>query len=130
MQNPELIILPVLFLSLFGMVFGISYMRNKENMALIDKGINPRLHRAKLTPRPFISLKFGLLMAGVGLGLLLAFFADQNLVNHRVIGYDGHPYYRDYPQIYLSLIGLFGGLGLVISYLIEKKYWMDEKPLE
>ena len=127
MIHPELIIAPVFFLSFFGMIFGIVYMRNKENMALIDKGFNPRNSDYKMTPKPFISLKFGLLLVGVGLGLLLAFLADQHIVDHKAIDYEGHPYYRDYPQVYLSLIGLFGGLGLVMSYVIERKHWLDKK---
>lgn len=123
MQNPELIIMPIFFLSFFGMIFGIYYMRNKENMALIDKGINPR--DQKMLPKPFFSLKLGLLLAGAGLGLLLAFLIDHNVVNHKMIDSEGHAYDRDFPQLYMSLIGLFGGLGLVISYLIEKKHWLD-----
>lgn len=122
MTDPGLIIAPIFFLSLFGMIFGIVYMRNKENMALIDRGINPRTGRKSL-PRSFFSLKIGLLLAGAGLGLMLALFADQHLINHKVMDYDGHPYYRDYPQIYLALIGMCGGLGLVISYIIERKEW-------
>lgn len=126
MHNPELIIAPVFFISFFGMIFGIYYMRNKENMALIDKGINPRAGR--VTPRPFISLKFGLLLTGAGLGLLLAFLLDQTVINHRAVLPSGEVYQQDFPQLYLSMIGLFGGLGLVISYLIERKDWIDRQP--
>ncbi|WP_205685610.1 DUF6249 domain-containing protein [Flavipsychrobacter stenotrophus] len=124
-MGSEMLIAPVFFLSFFGMIFGIVYMRNKENMAMIDRGINPRTPKIA-SPRPFLSLKFGLLLCGVGLGLFLAFLVDELMMKHNVM-VGGEMDYREYPQIYFAMIGLFGGLGLVISYLIEKRDWMDKK---
>lgn len=126
MHDPGIIIAPIFFLSLFGMIFGITYVRNRENMALIEKGINPRVARP-MTPKPFLSLKFGLLLCGIGMGLLFAFLIDQTVLNHKMLRCDGTSYYKEFPQIYFSMITLFGGLGLVISYLIEKKDWLDKK---
>ena len=54
----------------FAMIFGIVYLRTRENMAMIEKGMNPK--RYANLPAPFRSLKFGLLLAGAGIGLLLA----------------------------------------------------------
>jgi hypothetical protein len=47
------------------------------NLAMVEKGMNPKdkLNR----PAPFRSLKWGLLLLGAGLGLLIAFFVDMNL---------------------------------------------------
>ena len=89
-------------------IFGIYYLRNKENMALIDRGINPREGFKKFGSLTY--LKYGLLLIGGGLGLLSAYFIDEGLG----IG-------EERPAIYFSLIGIFGGLGLIISYFIEKK---------
>lgn len=124
-MQSELLIAPIFFLSFFGMIFGIVYIRNKENMAMIDRGINPRIPRMA-SPRPFTSLKFGLLLCGVGLGLFLAFLVDELMMKHNVM-VNGEMDYREYPQIYFAMIGLFGGLGLVISYIIEKRDWLDKK---
>lgn len=106
------------FLTFFGMIFGIFYFRNRENMAMIERGMNPR--SIQVAPKPFISLKYGLLLCGVGLGLFLAFLLNEYMTNHGAAE-------RVFPQIYCSLIALFGGLGLVLSYRIEKKEWLDKK---
>jgi len=49
-------------------IFGIRYMRNKENMAMIEKGLDPNLKPEKPRPAPFRNLKWGLLLVGAGLG--------------------------------------------------------------
>ena len=65
------------FIGAFAMIFGIRHLSNKEKMAMIERGIDPWLRKA--TPRPFISLKFGLLMVGLGLGLLVALFTTRGI---------------------------------------------------
>lgn len=119
-MGPEVIVATLVPLTLFGLIFGIVYIRNKENMALIEKGINPRITDPR--PRHFVSLKWGLLMAGAGMGLLIAYFIDIN-TNHWVMTAAGKEYQGDNPAIYFSLIAIGGGLGLVLSYFIEKKHW-------
>jgi len=112
------------FLAFFAMVLGIFYLRSRENMAMIEKGMNPR-QAARSIPRPFISLKYGLLLTGMGLGLFIARMIDVS-TRHKIITSSGDFYYEDNPAIYFALIGLGGGLGLVISYLIEKKHLIDK----
>ena len=129
-MGSELLIVPVFFLSFFGMIFGIVYIRNRENMALIEKGFNPRQNRPAFTPKPFLSLKYGLLLCGVGIGLLLAFLVDEMMLNHKAVLPGGGIYEKEFPQIYFALIGIFGGLGLILSYFIEKKQWLDKKKEE
>lgn len=123
-MGPEVIIATLVPLSFFALVFGIVYMRNKENMALIERGINPRTGDPR--PKHFVNLKWGLLLAGAGLGLLFAFFIDQNTA-HWVMTAAGKEYKGDNPAVYFSLIALGGGLGLIISYFIEKKHWADKE---
>ncbi len=65
---------------MFAMIFGIVYIKSRENMALIEKGINPRQTRYR--PRPFVNLKWGLLLVGCGLGLLSAFIIDSMMPDH------------------------------------------------
>ena len=80
----------VIMTGMFAMIFGIVYIRSRENMALIEKGLNPR--NIKATPKPFISLKYGLLMIGAGLGLISAYFIDQNM-SHKGFLPNGEVYY-------------------------------------
>lgn len=89
------------------MIFGIVYLKTKENMAMLERGMNPK--RYANLPAPFRSLKTGLLLLGAGIGLLLAFFISHNLSG------------RDHEAIYFSLIAIGGGLGLIGSYALEKK---------
>ena len=112
---------------MFAMIFGIAYLRNRENMALIERGMNPRTKDTR--PRPFLNLKWGLLLIGSGAGLLLAYIIDSVLLGaHVVITHASiHSSDSDSPAIYFALIGIGGGLGLFYSYKIEKKEWLDKK---
>jgi uncharacterized protein DUF6249 len=109
---------------MFALIFGIVYIRSRENMALIERGMNPR--NATTGPRPFVYLKYGLLLVGSGFGLLAAYFIDCN-VSHTAVTPGGQVYYKENPAIYFALIAIGGGLGLIVSFLIEKKYWLDRK---
>ena len=119
----------LVMLSLMTLIFGIFYIRNRENMALIERGINPRNSGpvSPRPPRPFGSLKYGLLLLGGGIGLFAAFMVDINL-SHKAITPGGEVYHEDFPQISFALIAVGGGLGLVISYLIEKKSYDQLQP--
>lgn len=113
----------LIMLSLFALIFGIFYIRNRENMALIERGINPRVQHRTL-PRPFGSLKYGLLIVGAGVGLMAAFFLDVNMtLTKETITPSGAVHYQSHDEIYPALIAIGGGLGLIISYFIEKKWW-------
>lgn len=113
MHNAEILIPILVPLGAFAMIFGIVYLRTRENMALIEKGLNPKEYANR--PAPFRSLKTGLLFLGAGIGLLIAYFIDHALVNT-----------RDVEAIYFSLIAIGGGLGLITSYAIEKKEFLDK----
>src|SRR3982750_1830357 len=96
-------LIPILIsLGAFAMVFGVVYLRTRENMALIEKGKDPR------SPRPYRSLKTGLLFLGAGIGLFLAYFIDRN-----AMGGSGNFHHDDNEAIYFALIAIGGGLGLV-----------------
>jgi tetrahydromethanopterin S-methyltransferase subunit E len=106
-----------LFLGAFAMVFGIRYFSNKEKMAMIERGIDPGIRRPQQSaPKPFLSLKFGLLFVGLGLGVLLALFIvlQNNIIPEQAVA------------VYFGFISIFGGLGLIISYIIEKN-WLDKQ---
>ena len=102
---------------MFAMIFGIVYLYKRERMAMIERGMDPRSHKPKSAPYQY--LKWGLLLIGAGVGLFLSFI----LVNTCFAGYDDD----SKPAIFFSLIAIFGGLGLLISFLIEKKQVLDKE---
>ena len=114
--------LVVIFISLgaFAMVFGLRYLTNKERMAMIEKGMTPidPIKRPRRLSRPLTTLKFGLILLGVGLGLFLAFYLTTYVLQTSE---------EQSPAIYFGLIAIFGGLGLVVSYLFEKRHEEREK---
>jgi hypothetical protein len=113
-MNDELAVVTV-FVSAFAAIFGLFYLRNKENMSLIEKGLNPREYTQR--PAPYRSLKWGLLLMGAGLGLFLGY-----VLSEQVMQMDD-----DNPVMYFSMLAIFGGLGLFLSYKIEKKETIDNK---
>ena len=105
------VLIPILVpLGFFAMIFGIIYIRNREKMAMIERGMDPRNYKAQ--PAPYQNLKWGLLLIGAGLGLFLAYLLDNTVFDNN---------HDENEAIYFGLIAIFGGLGLVLSYRIEKK---------
>jgi len=99
-------------LGLFAAIFGVFFLRSRENMALIEKGLNPRKENG-LTSNT--SMKYGLLLIGAGLGLLAAYLIELSIPKK---GFSMGP---DNPALYFALVAIGGGLGLFISYLLERK---------
>lgn len=114
-MHGEFLIAILVPLGAFAAIFGLFYLRNKENMALIEKGINPKEYTQR--PAPYRSLKWGLLLMGAGLGLLLGYILSLQFVPN-----------DDNPVMYFSMLALCGGMGLFLSYKIEKKETIDNKP--
>ena len=110
------VLVPILVpISMFAMTFGIVYLHKRENMAMIERGMNPRLHRKPRTSGfNTHTLTWGLLLIGAGLGLFLAYTLDVFAFRSRA-SEDGNP------AIYFALIAFFGGLGLFAAYRIEKQ---------
>jgi hypothetical protein len=114
-------------------IFGIRYMRSRENLAMVEKGLDPNLKPLKPRPAPFRNLKWGLLLVGAGVGLFLAYLLDNTVlyhVGHYVSKYsDGSPDANGANvSIYFALIAIGGGFGLISSYRIEKKELLDKEP--
>ena len=96
----------------FAMIFGIAYLKTRENLAMVEKGMNPKAHANK--PAPYRSLKWGLLLLGSGFGLLAAYLLNTYVTHD------------DNPALWFALIGIGGGLGLIRSYQVEKKELLDK----
>jgi hypothetical protein len=127
MQPEQLVFLWLILMSLgiCAMVFGIRYMQNRENMAMIEKGLDPKIKPLKPRPAPFRNLKWGLLLVGAGIGLFIAYLLD-NTALYRV-GHDSFGANGANVAIYFALIAIGGGLGLISSYRIEKKELLDKE---
>lgn len=120
-MQPSEVLIPILIcLGFFAMVFGIVYMHKRENLAMIEKGMNPK--EVVNRPAPYKNLKWGLLLVGAGLGLFLAYILDQYILVGRGGRYDRN----DNEAIYFALIAIGGGLGLISSYRVEKKELLDK----
>ncbi|MBS1915585.1 MAG: hypothetical protein JST87_04865 [Bacteroidetes bacterium] len=111
----------ILGLGAFFLVFGIRYFQNKENISMIEKGMNPKLVEKR--PTPYKNLKWGLLLLGAGLGLFVAYILD----NFVFVKMQNHFDDDSNVAIYFALIAIGGGLGLITSYRIEKKELLDNK---
>ncbi|WP_036678176.1 DUF6249 domain-containing protein [Daejeonella oryzae] len=114
MNGPEILIPITLFICFFAMVFSLRYFSNRERMSMIQNGMDPGLQKSQ--PQPFVILKWALLLMGAGIGLFTAYILDNTVLN-QANGFQNN----ENPAVYFALIGIFGGLGLFISYIIEKK---------
>ena len=93
-----------------GVIIMIIYIRkyeNDERMAMIDKGIDPKLF-ARKPGNVSGALRAALLLMGAGVGLLLGNVLDRVMNVHE-------------PVAYFSMLFLCGGLGLGAAYLIEER---------
>lgn len=115
MQAAEALVPITMFAGGFAMVFGIYYLKTRQNLAMIEKGMNPKEFANR--PAPYKNLKWALLLIGSGIGLFIAYFLD-NYVLRQNGEHDG-----GVVAIYFSLIAIGGGLGLLGSYKMEKKWW-------
>ncbi|HEU4573494.1 MAG TPA: DUF6249 domain-containing protein, partial [Chitinophagaceae bacterium] len=82
MHGVEMLVPILVPLGAFAMVFGIVYLRSRENMAMIEKGLNPKEYANR--PAPYRNLKNGLLFLGAGLGLLVAYLLDSFVIPYSV----------------------------------------------
>ena len=90
------------------LVYIVMNIRHKEKMALLEKGLDPK----KFLANQFMpeTLRAGMLLIGIGLGFLVALFLDEVVLP-----------FIDNPAIYGGSILLFGGLGLLIFYIINRR---------
>lgn len=121
MHGAEMLVAILIPLGFFTMVFGIVYMFKRENLAMIEKGMNPKNQPDR--PVPYKNLKWGLLLVGAGVGLLLAFLLDQYVLPETTVHNGDSPR----PFIYFALLAIGGGLGLIKSYSVEKTELLNRK---
>ncbi|MDR2775463.1 MAG: hypothetical protein LBC19_12130 [Tannerella sp.] len=123
-----------------GIIFYFTYMvfelfvRRKERLLLLEKmgqNLTPpdpsilRNHLSSLLPsfpkKSFTGLRTGCLLLGLGLGLFVGLIICVNLSYIDRIGQNHWERDTFYSIAYGSSVLFFGGLGLIISYIIESK---------
>lgn len=111
----------IVFISLFIVIFGIFYLfystRNKERLALIEKGQDVNIFYGNKAPKErrepspvwkIVILNFGLILIGVGLGIFIGSFLSQAV---------GMQEESAFPAAIFTL----SGVGLLVGYFITKQ---------
>ncbi|CAL2103293.1 conserved membrane protein of unknown function [Tenacibaculum sp. 190130A14a] len=119
----------IVFMFLFAVIFGIFYLfystRNKERLALIEKGVDAKIFmqgekkRSTLTGRVII-LNLALLAMGIGVGVLFGALLSS------IFGYSGPWEMRpsnavDSEVFFVSSIFICAGAALFIGFNLTKK---------
>src|SRR6187402_3097753 len=82
MDGAEALVFLTMFAGGFAMIFGIYYLKSRQNMAMIEKGMNPKEFANR--PAPYKNLKWALLLVGAGTGLFLAYMLDTLVIQHNL----------------------------------------------
>lgn len=108
------------FVSLFIIIFGIFYLhystRNKERLALIEKGADASIFfsakaaqkRSSIPIWKILILNLSVLLMGIGAGVFIGSILDAYTLIDDEVGYTGS-------------IFLMAGLGLFIGFTLSKK---------
>ncbi len=107
----DVLVPTVLFGSIAAIIISLSYFKNRriERTSLIASGKEASLfNEGEEKPRIFSALKFGIFFISIGIGLILGeIVANAGLLSE--------------PVAYTAMTILFGGIGLVVYYLLERK---------
>ena len=110
-MGSEVIIVPIIFGIIFGIIYLFFSTRNKERMALIEKGIGAEIfnkgNRQTAPVWKVLILNIALLLMGIGVGTLLASIIDQMTT-------------LDEDAIYPGIIFLTAGAGLLTGFYMTK----------
>jgi predicted MFS family arabinose efflux permease len=98
-------------LAAFATVFGIIYVflitRYRERMSMMEKGIDPSFFTSKQNTTSN-TLKLGMLSVGIALGILIASLLYKNNL-------------LDKTPAYFAMTFLFGGLSLILNFIINRR---------
>lgn len=136
----EFIIAPLIVWICVSGLYGLFelFVRRKERMMIIEKlsekddlsclmdKFGGKIGIPNYLRVSFSSLKIGCLLAGLGLGLLVGVIFSMVLSSN---GYDMHDHRINeiYGAAYAASVLLFGGLGLLVSFMIENKIQKNSK---
>jgi len=99
-----------IFGSIPTIIIALAYLKNRriERTALIASGKDASIfeeNRSK--PKHYLTLKYGMLLVGLALGVLMGAYLDANT-------------FLDEAAAYFSMVLAFGGTSLILFYLLMK----------
>ena len=112
----EEVLIPLI---IFGTIFGILYVffttRNKERLALIEKGADAKLFNTGKSKSGWMKavLNVGLLGIGIGVGVLAGALLGEAGMHEEMA--------------MTSMIFVCGGIGLVVGFFLNRKLEAEEK---
>lgn len=111
----EVLIPLIVFGSMFAVVYVFLTTRNKERLALIEKGADATLFKSGPGKNNIglIVLNIALMAIGIGIGVLLASLLSQNGMDEEVA--------------FPAMIFIGGGLGLLAGFFASRKFKDDNK---
>ena len=92
------------------LIFWFLYIKHKERTKLMDMGLSPQEARdyfkeqERKPKNPLSSLKWGILLSMIGLGLFIGILLDEAGFKDELTG---------------VMVLLFGGLGFIIYYFVD-----------
>ena len=101
----EILVPIIFFAAIFGVLYTFLTTRNKERLAMIEKGADPSVFAQR---RSRIGIKLGLLSMGIAIGILTG-----EMIRHLSS-------MEKEPAIF-SMIFLWAGAGLVLEHFLAKK---------
>lgn len=104
-MHSEVIILPIMTLSIAYILYTFINTRHKERMTLIESGRDATLFSGRETPKYYRALKWGLTLMFLGVGFGIGIYFD--VTRH-----------HDGPLMAAPLSIAAGGAGLLTYYLI------------
>lgn len=104
----------VISIGAFVMIVFLRQYEKEERLKMIEHGMDPHSGTQK---RRGGGLKFALVAIGVGIGLLVGNVLDSSGLVYEEVAY-------------FSMSFLFGGIGLLVGYLIEAKKIKEEQERE
>lgn len=111
-MGSEVIIMPIIFGVIFGMFYLYISARNRERLALIEKGADASIfYSAKKSVTPVwkvIVVNLGMLLAAIGIGIFIADLFVNSFGMDDDVAYPG-------------TIFLMAGIGLLAGFFVTKK---------
>lgn len=101
----EILIPLIVFSTIFGVLYTFLTTRNKERLAMIEKGADPSIFSIQ---RKRLGIKIGLIAMGIATGVLMG-----QLIAHLTT--------MDEEPATISMIFLCAGAGLVLDHYLAKK---------